>query len=110
MPSGCLLSPETGVPNRDLFLDRSDHDQDQTNRCELRQHAKGDSQAAGDLRDTEKHGERRGHTDALCPLLGISDVGPAAGHEYRRCHQSQQQQTEVGELRELWKHHVSSLR
>jgi hypothetical protein len=69
MPSGRLLSPKTSMPNKDLPLDRSQHDQNQTNRCELREYTKRDSQTTGDLRDTEKYRKRRRHTDTLGPLL-----------------------------------------
>jgi hypothetical protein len=55
MPSGRLFSPETGMPNKDLLVDRPQHDQNQTNRCELRQYTKCDTQTTGDLRDTEKY-------------------------------------------------------
>jgi hypothetical protein len=35
-------------------------------------------------------------------------MAPAAGHKHRRYHQSQQQQAEVGELGQLWKHPLYS--
>src|SRR6266436_3188018 len=109
MPSESLFSPETGVPNKDLLLDRSQHDQNQTNRRELREYTKRDSQPSGEFRDTEKHRKRPIHTYTLSPLLWIFNIGPAAGHKHCRHHQSQQQQAEVGELGELWKHPLSSL-
>src|SRR5258708_5830794 len=108
MPSGPLLSPKHGVPNKDLFLDRSQHDQNQTNRCELREYAKPDSQTTGKFRDPEKYRKRRRHPDTFGPLLWIFNMAPAAGHKHCRYHQSQQQQAEVGELGELWKHPSSS--
>src|SRR5712664_3985207 len=67
MPSGRLLSPKPGVPNKDLFLDRSQHDQNQTNRCELREYTKPDSQTAGELRDPDKHRKRPSHPDTIGP-------------------------------------------
>jgi hypothetical protein len=38
MPSESLFSPETSVPDKDLLLNRSQHDQNQANRCELREY------------------------------------------------------------------------
>jgi len=108
MPSGRVLSPKTSMPNKDLPLDCSQHDQNQINCCELREYTKRYSLFTSDPPDTEKYRNRRRHTDTLGPLLWIFNVAPAAGHKHRRYHQSQQQQAEVDELGELWKHPLSS--
>jgi hypothetical protein len=104
MPARCLFAPEACVPDEDLPVDRSQHDQYQTDRGKLREHAEGYSQPTGKFSRAQKHCEGRAHADALRAALRVSEVAPAAGDKDCRNHKPQQQQAEVSELRELWEH------
>ena len=50
MPSESLFSPEAFVPNKDFPLDCSQHDQNQTNRRELREYTKREVNQEGGAR------------------------------------------------------------
>src|SRR5579864_7029626 len=104
MPARCLFSPETRVPNKDFLLNGSQHDQNQTDGCELGEYTKRNTEAASQLRHPKKNRKRRRHVNIFSPLLWILQVCPSAGNKDSRDHQSQQQQAEVSEFSELWKH------
>src|SRR5258708_1527773 len=78
MPSGRLLSPETSVPNKDLFLDRSQHDQNQTNRYELREYTKPHSQTSAEHR--ARQAKNSAWCDRLRPGRRDSRAGQTAEH------------------------------
>ena len=90
VPAGSFVAPEAGVPNEDLFVNCSQHYQDQTDGGELLQNPKHDSQGARQFGHPKEHGEPFAHADALATLGGIRDVAPAAGDENDCDHQAKQ--------------------
>jgi hypothetical protein len=45
MPAGGFLAPEAGVPGENLFLDRAEHDEDETEGGKLSQDSEGHAEA-----------------------------------------------------------------
>jgi len=68
------------------------HDQYQTDRGKLREHAEGYSQTTGKFRRAQKHCEGRAQADTLRAALRVSEVAPAAGDKDCRNQKPQQQQ------------------
>ena len=104
MPSRSFLSPKPGVPGEDFLVNRSEHNQDQTDRGKLLEHAKYNSETAGNFRRAEKKSEAFAHTNTFAACGWIFYVAPAAGEEDNADHQSQQEKAEIGEAGELRKH------
>src|SRR5271166_5127986 len=104
VPAVGFLSPESGVPGEDFLLDRSQHEEDQSESGELCEDAKGDTQGARNLGGPEENREAFRHLDALRARLGVLQMAVAAGDENEAHHKSKQEQAEVGEAGELRKH------
>jgi hypothetical protein len=53
MPAGAFLAPEAGEPGENLFLDRAEHDEDETEGGQLSQDSEGHAETgkAGELRE-----------------------------------------------------------
>src|SRR6266446_3032099 len=81
MPAVRFLSPETGMPHENLFIDCAQHDQDQAEGGELSQNTQHDSQAAQDFTGADQDGEVLAQTDAFAASFRIFEVVPAAGDE-----------------------------
>jgi hypothetical protein len=56
--------------NENLFLDRADHYQYQTDRSELRENAKDNSETSGEFSRAETNREAFAHSDILAPSSG----------------------------------------
>ena len=108
VPAVCFLSPETGVPRENLFIDCTQHDQDQAQGGELSQNTERDSQAAQDFTGADQDGEVLAQTDAFAASIRIFEVVPAAVDEDYSDHQSEQKDSKVGELSELEEHEYSA--
>ena|SRR2546421_259413 len=89
VPAISFLSPETGVPHENLFIDRTEQNQDQAEGGQLGKNAEHDSQAAQDFARAEKNGEILAHANAFAANLRIFEVSPAAGEEHYSNHQSE---------------------
>src|ERR1700733_658271 len=107
MPAVRLFAPEAGLPNEDFLFDCAQHDQDQTDGCQLGEYAKRDAQVARDLRCSQEHGEGFAHADVLAAFVSLCDMAPAAGEEDHSHHETQEQQAEILKSRELRKHKLS---
>lgn len=97
VPPGRVLTPESGVPDQDLFLNGAEHDENQSERSELSQDASGDAEGSSDFGDPEKDCEAFGHLDALGARFGIFQMTVAAGGEDQSDHKAEQQNAKVGE-------------
>ena len=101
VPAISFLSPETGVPHENLFVDCPQHDQDQAQGGKLSQNTEQDSQAAQDFTRADHDGEIPAQADAFAASFRVSEVVPATGDEDDADHQSEQEESEIGELGEL---------
>ena len=81
VPAISFLSPETGVPHENLFIDRTEQNQDQAEGGQLGKSAEHDSQAAQDFTGADQDGEVLAQTDAFAASFRIFEVVPAAGDE-----------------------------
>jgi hypothetical protein len=104
VPAIGFLSPETGVPHEDLFIDCAQHDQDQAQGGGLSQNTEHDSQAAQHFAGSDQDGEVLAQTNALAASFRIFEVVPAAGDEDDSDHPPEQKKSKIGELRELGEH------
>src|SRR5437868_3341144 len=105
MPTLSVAPPETCVPDKDHLLNRAEQDQDEAKSRQLRENAECDPQASGDFGDAEENGEALAHADARASPSRISQVFPTTRNEDQPNHQSEKQQPDVGELRQLRKEH-----
>src|ERR1700688_4412918 len=104
VPTVSFLAPESCMPDEDFFLNRAEHDQNQSQRSELSEHTKSHAQSSRQLRRPEKNSKAFAHADALASLLGLGKVTPSAADEDHRDHEPEREQSEVGELSELREH------
>src|ERR1700730_15122581 len=104
MPARSFLAPESRVPYEDFFLDGSQHDENESDRGELSENAKGYANPAGDFCNTQENGEAPAHSDAFTPGVWIFQVAVATGNENHPDHETHQQQAQVSESRKLRKH------
>ena len=104
MPARSFLAPEASVPREYLQIDSAQHYYHQAQRRELREHSESYTQPSGNFRDSKKNGKTLAHPDTLGTLCGFRNVTPATGDEYERHHESQQQNSEIGEASKLGKH------
>src|SRR6266566_379670 len=100
MPAVRLAAPKAGLPHEDLLLNRAQHDEAQSDGGEQGEDAECDTHAPEDLGSAQKDGETRARPDALCALGGMPQVIPAAIEEDDGDHQSQEQETGIGELKQ----------
>jgi len=104
VPARGFLSPETGMPRENLFIDCTQHDQDQAEGGDLGQNTQHDSQAAQDFTGTDQDREVLAQADAFAASFRIFEMVPAAGDEDDSHHQPEQKESKIGELRELGEH------
>src|SRR3989442_77198 len=100
MPAVRLAAPKAGLPHEDLLLNRAQHDEAQSDGGELGEDAECDTHATEDLGRAQKDGETRARTDALCALGRMFQVIPAAIKEDDGDHQTQEQETRIGKLKQ----------
>jgi len=65
MPARSFLAPEPRVPYEDFFLDGAQHDENESDRGELSESAKGYAKPAGDFCNTQENGEALAHSDTF---------------------------------------------
>src|SRR6266851_1522791 len=102
VPSVCSASPKADLPDEDLLLYRTEHEEDEPDGGELSQDPERHAHAPEDFRGAEKDREPGARPDALRPLGGVLEVMPPAIEEHDGNHEPQQQQTDVAELQQDW--------
>ena len=107
MPAVAGLAPEAGVPDEDLLLNGTEHDQDEPERRELREDTKGNTNTSGELCQAQKASKPGTLTDAFAPSYRVFHVAPTAGDEDRTNQQTHKEQCNVDEAGELRKGHDS---
>jgi len=91
VPSRSLVAPEAGVPGKDLFVNGSKHDEDESDGGELLEDAEDYSETACEFRRTENDRKPFAHADALSPSGGIFQVAPSTGEEDNADHEAEQE-------------------
>ncbi|MGA7589209.1 MAG: hypothetical protein WBW02_01795, partial [Candidatus Sulfotelmatobacter sp.] len=89
--------PEAGMPGENLFIDGSEHEEDETERGKLGQRSESHAKSPGKFGDAEENGEAFAHLEAFGARGGIFQMAVAAGYEDKTNHQPHKQKSEIGE-------------
>src|SRR5215471_12312153 len=106
VPAAVVLPPDAGLPLEHLLLNRSEANQDQTNRRRLDEDSGNQAKASQNFRETEPRGSGRAELEALPAACRILQGVVAACAEDERDDQAQEEQGSVRELKQRWKCHV----
>ena len=93
---GAGISPETGAPDEDFFLNGAKHDENQADGGELRENAEGNAEASGKFGRTQENREWFAHADALAPSGGVLEMAEAAGQENESDHETNEKKRDIG--------------
>src|SRR5438067_3434767 len=85
-----VACPKVDVPDKHLLLNRSQHNQDEADCRELREHAEGNAKAAENFRSSQEEGEASVHSDAPAAFIWILHMIPATGEEDQTHHEPEQ--------------------
>ncbi len=97
MPAVAVLAPESCLPDEDLLLNCTQHDEDQSEGSELSQYPECHSQPTRQLGQAEEAGKARAHPDALTSGDWVLKVTPAAGDEHQTDQESHEEEGKVAE-------------
>lgn len=98
-----VFPPKTGLPFEHFLLGRTQHDENEPDGCELREHPERHAQRTGAFGYAEKASKTLAHFNIFAALFGIGGVPPAAGEKNESDHEAQEEQRfirEVGEVRD----------
>src|SRR5215208_7149238 len=98
VPAVAGLAPEASVPDEDLLLDCTQHDENESYRGQLRQDTQGDSYPTGELCEAQEASEPGAHADALASSDRIPGVTPAAPDKHPADQQTHEEESNVTEL------------
>src|SRR5580704_1849227 len=98
IPAEAFFAPEAGFPDEHFLLNRTERDQDQSDRGELLEHAQNNRDPAGELCRREKNRGAPGQADALAASIEVFQIFVAAVGIDQPDHDPHQQQPVVGQV------------